>query len=410
MDFEYKEEYSKLTNACLNLTDACNLQCKYCFVTQQPHYMDLDTAKDAIDWLITNKRWKEKQLKCNETVKVTYFGGEPTLLWDEIIVPLTEYALKKYPKEITFGITTNGTLLNEDKIKFMSKHNFSLLLSIDGAPKTQNYNRPCHTSTLSSFDLVQQNIPYILHYFPNTTFRATIDEDTVENTFENYIFAQYMGFKNIFMIPNGRNLWSQDKLNILKNEFEKIYTYMIYFFNQGKNLPINFSEIDKSFKMVKENQIYQLSPKKKRRNCIRCGLGTGMGSIGYNGNIYGCQEQNSQEKSSHFYIGDIYNGIDINKHSSLLKEYLNVEKVVCGEKPDYCNTCPLINICGEYNCPSSSYDLFQSLAKDNYVHCFWYRVMYELAEKTLLLLQNNDSFRYYLINNCGYSHLEQKGE
>ena len=30
--FEYKEEYSKLTNVCLNLTDSCNLACRYCFV------------------------------------------------------------------------------------------------------------------------------------------------------------------------------------------------------------------------------------------------------------------------------------------------------------------------------------------------------------------------------------------
>ena len=31
-NFIYKEEYKYLTNVCLNLTDACNLACRYCFV------------------------------------------------------------------------------------------------------------------------------------------------------------------------------------------------------------------------------------------------------------------------------------------------------------------------------------------------------------------------------------------
>jgi len=38
----------------LNVTDDCNLQCRYCFVQQQPHYMTLQTAKDIADWLYQN--------------------------------------------------------------------------------------------------------------------------------------------------------------------------------------------------------------------------------------------------------------------------------------------------------------------------------------------------------------------
>ena len=67
---------------------------------------------------------------------ISYFGGEPTLLWNEIIVPLTEYATKTYSGEVNFGITTNGTLLNEERIKFLYDHQIMPLLSIDGAPET----------------------------------------------------------------------------------------------------------------------------------------------------------------------------------------------------------------------------------------------------------------------------------
>ena len=32
----YLDKYKYLTNICLNLTNNCNLQCKYCFVCQKP--------------------------------------------------------------------------------------------------------------------------------------------------------------------------------------------------------------------------------------------------------------------------------------------------------------------------------------------------------------------------------------
>jgi len=53
-EFEYKEYYKYLTNVMLNVTDDCNLACRYCFVEQHPHYMTLDTAKAAVDWQYNN--------------------------------------------------------------------------------------------------------------------------------------------------------------------------------------------------------------------------------------------------------------------------------------------------------------------------------------------------------------------
>lgn len=367
--------------------------------------MELQTAKDAIDWLVQNKRWKNEHGWKNEKVHLTYFGGEPTLLWDEIIVPLTRYAFETYPEEVSFGITTNGTLLNEERIKFMAAYHIVPLLSIDGAPYTQNYNRPCHNSDQYSFNLIKDNIPILLKYFPETTFRSTIDEHTVNKTFENYIFAQYMGFKNIYMMPNGRTEWDPKNLQILEREFKRIYMYMISWFQKNEIPPINCSCINDSFKRIRE-LVQKDIP---MRSCVRCGLGTGMGSIGYDGKIYGCQEQNSQEEKSHFYLGDIYTGIDPKKHSQFLEEYMNVTAMTCGEHPEYCDSCPLKEICGTLNCPSSSYDLFQSFDKDNYVHCYWFRIMHECAVVTLKYLQENQTFKHFLTKQCDYHfHTEEE--
>lgn len=407
--FEYKEQYSHLTDACLNITDACNLACRYCFVVQEPHYMNLDTAKDAVKYLIRNLEWKQTHGFDQKRIRINFFGGEPMLLYQQIIHPLVIWINEEYPNKVDFGITTNGTLLTTESLEFFKKNNFGLLLSIDGAPKTQDFNRPCHNSCQSSSELILKNVPTLLRLFPETTFRSTIDEHTVNNTFENYIFAQYAGFKNIFMIPNGRIQWQPENIKVLENEFKKIYMYIIKNFENHRNPPINFSNINRSFTNILQSNLISLQLKNKgKRNCVRCGLGTSFGSISYDGTIYGCQEQDSQEQESRFYLGNIYDGIDQEKHASLLKEYMEVERVTCGEYPEYCDTCPLSNICGTLNCPSSSYDVFQTFSKDHYIHCFYRRMLNQFSTITLKYLEDNQTFRQYLINQCDYSFLRKE--
>ena len=55
--------------------------------------MSLDTAKDIIDFLENNYNIKKENnwLFADEKILITFFGGEPTLLFDSIIVPIIEY-------------------------------------------------------------------------------------------------------------------------------------------------------------------------------------------------------------------------------------------------------------------------------------------------------------------------------
>ena len=60
-ELEYQEQWAYPSGGCLNITDDCNLACHYCFVQQKPHYMDLQTAKDAVDFLYNNYEIKKKK-------------------------------------------------------------------------------------------------------------------------------------------------------------------------------------------------------------------------------------------------------------------------------------------------------------------------------------------------------------
>ena len=103
--------------------------------------------------------------------------------------------------------------------------------------------------------MVEKNISLILKYFPNTTFRATIYKDTIENTFENYLFANVKGFKKVFFIPDVRHEWSEEQKQKLFIEIQKIFLFYEFCFENGQ-YPIEFETINKAFHTMLLRDIY----------------------------------------------------------------------------------------------------------------------------------------------------------
>lgn len=416
-NFEYKEEYGWMTRVCLNVTDACNLACKYCFVEQHPHYMDLQTAKDAAHFILKNLEKKNKKFNKNEKAKINFFGGEPMLLYDEIIVPLVNY-VKENNLPIDFGMTTNGTLLDEEKILFFKQNNFSLLLSIDGDEYTQNFNRPCQNKNLNSFDLVKKNIPILLKYYPNITFRSTIYSKTVEKTFENYVFAIQQGFKNIFMIPDSRHPWTELEKEQLHQEVHKIYSFLDFCFTSGKGIPINCKPIEESFQKFYEQDLKLLNPVKTEREInrspFRCGFGiNGYGSIGYDGSIMGCQEQVSKNNINNiFYLGNIYQeGVEKDRQENLIKDYIKKIKTCCINKKQ-CEQCYFNKTCTQEFCPSTSIDLFNKFLIMPEIYCLWkeWLTLDAIILNNKLVEENNEMYKNFLLNRCKFNIYKEKGE
>ena len=75
--------------------------------------MTYEVAKKSVDFIMENLI-KKRKIMNNPSLKagLTYFGGEPTIMWDSIIVPLTTY-IRKNKLPININMTTNASLLNE---------------------------------------------------------------------------------------------------------------------------------------------------------------------------------------------------------------------------------------------------------------------------------------------------------
>lgn len=410
MKFEYKEIYKYPTYAMLNLTDNCNLACIYCFVQQQPHYMSIDVAKDAVNFLINNYNIKKEKgwLRRNEKKTLVFFGGEPMLMFDSIIEPIIHYIEETDNiNEFTFHITTNGTLLNEERIKFFKKYKVAILLSMDGDEYTQNYNRPCKNKNCSSFQMIKDNIPCLLEHFPYTTFRSTVHRDTISELYNNFLFAESMGFKNYTCIPDSRSRdWTEEDLANYQIELTKIVNHIMEQYLNNTLPKMAFNNLDRALDNVILRDINIIRNKINSHEDTfehqRCGLGTTTFSINYLGEIFSCQEQDSRENGEYFYIGDIYNGLIPEKQTKIVLDYLTSEGGC--EVPEECETCMLANECS-HGCPSAQKDLFDNLGIMPYVGCKNLKILFNLAIIVMKVLTeaNNELFKQQInmkINNA----------
>jgi uncharacterized protein len=361
--------------------------------------MTLDTAKKAVDFMVNNFKKAEELGYGQKEINLTYFGGEPTLCWDSIIIPLTKYIKENYKDIFSLNMTTNGTLLNEERIKFLKDNEIHILLSCDGPPEVQDYNRPCRNGEKSS-ELVEKNIPLILEAFPHTTFRATINQDNCDKLFDSYVYAIRQGFTNAFFCPNCRESWSAENIEKLKKEVHKIFTYMALSYSNDSTV-MRFVPIDRIFNTIltRDLEIFTNQPMNidTTRNPYRCGLGSGSASISYDGKIFGCQEQDSRDTNDYFYIGDIFTGIDIEKHSKILKDYQEKGIMKC-EKEEKCEECVLRRVCIHDNCPSVAYDLFKDFKIRPEIDCEWHKMLFEDAITVMKMMkqENNMLFKEYL--------------
>ena len=143
-DYEKYAQYSVASPVkamCLNIAHDCQLRCKYCFAStgdfgKGRKLMSFETGKHAIDFLLENSGDRPN-------LELDFFGGEPLMNFN-VVKQVVEYARsreKEYNKKFRFTITTNGLLLDDEKIDFINREMSNVVLSIDGRKEVNDYFR-----------------------------------------------------------------------------------------------------------------------------------------------------------------------------------------------------------------------------------------------------------------------------
>jgi uncharacterized protein len=170
---------TKIQGITLQITQQCNLRCKYCAYsgdyhnrTHSPKVMSLETAKKGVDFII------QRSSAFADTC-IGFYGGEPLLSF-EAIKDIVAYAIQRGEgKIIRFYMTTNGTLFNKEILDFLDAHDFLLLISLDGPKEMHDKNRVFAASGQGSFDRIMANIDTIKKSYPKLykrmAFNAVLD-------------------------------------------------------------------------------------------------------------------------------------------------------------------------------------------------------------------------------------------
>lgn len=180
---------------CLHVAHDCNLRCQYCFASTGDFgtgrkIMPLEVAKKAIDFVI------ERSGK-RRNIEVDFFGGEPLMAWDTVKQTI-DYARsieEEHGKKFRFTITTNGLLLDDEKIDYINANMDNVVLSLDGRPSVNDEMRKT-VSGAGSYDiivpkfqkLVEKRDPKLDYYARGTFTGKNLDfaEDVVHIADEGF--------------------------------------------------------------------------------------------------------------------------------------------------------------------------------------------------------------------------------
>ena len=126
---------SSTLSAWLQVAEACNLRCPYCYVQKKPQAMSWDVGRKTVDRLaeMANRYGYH-------SLKLKYAGGEPTLNFS-LIEALHGYAEQEIAHagiSLEEVLLTNGVGVTDAMLDFISGAGMRLMVSLDGGPETHD--------------------------------------------------------------------------------------------------------------------------------------------------------------------------------------------------------------------------------------------------------------------------------
>lgn len=207
-----------ITHMELFLADGCNLNCTYCFEGLKPkRLMPLELAKRATELLI--KEWSGDE----KALGIALFGGEPFLNWPVLkrVVEYAEETARGSGKQVSFYLTTNGTLLNSERVSFLKEHRVCIMLSMDGLPEVHDRHRRT-IKDRPSFSLVWKGFQLLREHYETFDVRMTVMPDTAPLLFESVMFLAEHGVKSIVIVPAFGVEWRPDDRKVYWQQIGKI--------------------------------------------------------------------------------------------------------------------------------------------------------------------------------------------
>ena len=131
----------------VKIAQRCNLNCSYCYMyqhadqswRQRPPFM----SEETFGHLLT--RIEEYcDGRPGREMYITFHGGEPMLMDPQQFDRFVSMAREKLKDRVSLGMQTNATLVSDEWIEVLKRHNLRVGVSLDGPPEIHDLVRIDH--------------------------------------------------------------------------------------------------------------------------------------------------------------------------------------------------------------------------------------------------------------------------
>jgi uncharacterized protein len=369
----------------LMLTYACNLACRYCYedregcldgkgvpgagaageapVSVAPAAMSPEALRRSVAYLLDRSG--------SPKVSVTFFGGEPLLrfpLLQTAVVEARKMAAER-GKELSFSVTTNGTLLTREIAGFLRENRVSVCISIDGPREIHDRNRT-YASGRGSYEDVERGVAYFRERedgFPLAA-RVTLGRGAVDVR-KTFGHLRGLGFDEVGFAPASAAEGSPAALT--ERELDRVM-------EEFRQLAAGYVEDVRERRMPAFSNLSQILALIHRGDPMPypCGAGIGMLAVDPSGTFYPCHRLCGIGDS----FGDPEAGIAEGARVRFLKAARN-------RRGNACDACWAKNFCSG-GCYHDAYLRQGDLFAPSVHYCRWIRDLFHLGLQTYVRIQN----------------------
>lgn len=377
---ETKEELTNLVEhglqqVILELTQKCNLRCKYCIYNEyNPLYRNFEN--EDMTWEIAKKAIDYTYAHSGSEVAVTFYGGEP-LIKIELMKQCIEYSQKLMQgKNLTFSFSTNLTLMTPEIAKYVaSVKGCSVLCSLDG-PENIHDSYRVFVDGKGTFAKAIQGLRYLVDAMEekakdliiiNTVVCPPYSKkklDMIQEFFEQIEWLPKDMVKKCDYVEGG-TLRDEDvatdflqgveeTTDYKNNELDSIHSWALDKMFKDEDRKGYLSGVGRDNLIRIHNRILLDKPVNVIRRNACCTPGNRRIYVQTNGDFLACEKIGDSPN-----IGNVYTGIDKER----IRQYYIHEYEEKSIKK--CNECWAVNLCGI--CYASCYckEGISSEMKDN---------------------------------------------
>lgn len=297
----------------LNMAQGCNLRCTYCFAGEGDYgkkaMMSFETARAAVEMFSKDRKW----------FHIIFFGGEPMLNFS-VMKQLVEWC--ESPErtcKYSYSMTTNATLLSDERMAWIKEKKFSVTVSYDGkglhARQRLNKDLVSNSETMVEKRLgkFREQLESLKDFRLRTTIsRENLDvlEDAMMATLNTYNFKMYVSHH---ATPEKPVCFEQADIDALGAIYERVIDRFIAA-EKWEDI-FRFENTVKLMKLIHSG----------KTGVYACGAGINYLTVSATGNFYLCHRLNEDEEES---FGSVSVGVNEQRINDMI-EFRQAKKDPC---------------------------------------------------------------------------------